>query len=188
MPWLVTLQQASDALLAIGCMSIGSVMVWIYAIGRRPREVPSRALIWSLGVLLVVSGLLQFTTALVARPADRQASISLLASISCWAAALALARSTATLPAASHVEGIEREIAERQRAEAALLNSEAAARKLAEADARKNEFLAMLGHELRNPLAPIRNAVKVSRSRGSPAGRYAFSASRSMSRPLWPTL
>jgi hypothetical protein len=76
MPWLVTLQQASDALLAIGCMSIGSVMVWIYAIGRRPREVPSRALIWSLGVLLVVSGLLQFTTALVARPADRQASIS----------------------------------------------------------------------------------------------------------------
>jgi PAS domain S-box-containing protein len=29
------------------------------------------------------------------------------------------------------------------------------------ADRRKNEFLAMLGHELRNPLAPIRNAVQV---------------------------
>jgi PAS domain S-box-containing protein len=29
------------------------------------------------------------------------------------------------------------------------------------ADHRKNEFLAMLGHELRNPLAPIRNAVQV---------------------------
>ena len=26
------------------------------------------------------------------------------------------------------------------------------------ADQRKDEFLAMLGHELRNPLAPIRNA------------------------------
>jgi PAS domain S-box-containing protein len=30
---------------------------------------------------------------------------------------------------------------------------------LAEADRQKNEFLAMLGHELRNPLAPMRNAV-----------------------------
>jgi PAS domain S-box-containing protein len=30
-----------------------------------------------------------------------------------------------------------------------------------EADKRKNEFLAMLAHELRNPLAPIRNAVQI---------------------------
>src|SRR5262249_45308841 len=30
-----------------------------------------------------------------------------------------------------------------------------------EADRRKDEFLAMLAHELRNPLAPIRNAVEV---------------------------
>ncbi len=34
---------------------------------------------------------------------------------------------------------------------------------LAEADQRKNEFLAMLAHELRNPLAPIRNAAQVLR-------------------------
>jgi PAS domain S-box-containing protein len=33
--------------------------------------------------------------------------------------------------------------------------------KLREADRRKDEFLAMLAHELRNPLAPIRNAVEV---------------------------
>jgi signal transduction histidine kinase/ActR/RegA family two-component response regulator len=32
---------------------------------------------------------------------------------------------------------------------------------LVEADQRKDEFLAMLGHELRNPLAPIRNAAHV---------------------------
>jgi PAS domain S-box-containing protein len=32
---------------------------------------------------------------------------------------------------------------------------------LREADRRKDEFLAMLAHELRNPLAPIRNAVQV---------------------------
>jgi len=33
-----------------------------------------------------------------------------------------------------------------------------------EADRRKNEFLAMLAHELRNPLAPIRNAVHIMQS------------------------
>jgi signal transduction histidine kinase len=32
-------------------------------------------------------------------------------------------------------------------------------RELREADCQKNEFLAMLGHELRNPLTPLRNAV-----------------------------
>ena len=41
------------------------------------------------------------------------------------------------------------------------------ATELGEADARKNEFLAMLGHELRNPLAPIRNAVKIMKQRSS---------------------
>jgi signal transduction histidine kinase/DNA-binding response OmpR family regulator len=35
------------------------------------------------------------------------------------------------------------------------------------ADAHKNEFLSMLAHELRNPLAPIRNAVQILRMRGS---------------------
>ena len=36
---------------------------------------------------------------------------------------------------------------------------------LSEADRRKNEFLAMLAHELRNPLAPISNAVRALRAR-----------------------
>ncbi len=39
-------------------------------------------------------------------------------------------------------------------------------RDVQEADRRKNEFLAMLAHELRNPLAPIRNAVQILRLRG----------------------
>jgi PAS domain S-box-containing protein len=37
---------------------------------------------------------------------------------------------------------------------------------LREADRRKDEFLAMLAHELRNPLAPIRNAVHILRMAG----------------------
>lgn len=38
---------------------------------------------------------------------------------------------------------------------------------LREADRRKDEFLAVLGHELRNPLAPIHNAVQVLGIRGN---------------------
>ena len=37
-------------------------------------------------------------------------------------------------------------------------------REMQEANRRKDEFLAMLAHELRNPLAPIRNAVEIIRS------------------------
>jgi signal transduction histidine kinase len=75
--------------------------------------------------------------------------------------------------------GTERELAEsRARAREALrrqreLEAEIAERKIAEkerekaqqalrdADRRKDEFLAMLAHELRNPLAPIRNALEM---------------------------
>jgi signal transduction histidine kinase/integral membrane sensor domain MASE1/ActR/RegA family two-component response regulator len=49
---------------------------------------------------------------------------------------------------------------ERRRAEDALRDSE---KQLRESDRRKDEFLAMLAHELRNPLAPLRNAVQVLR-------------------------
>jgi signal transduction histidine kinase len=42
--------------------------------------------------------------------------------------------------------------------------SKAALAALKEADRRKDEFLAMLAHELRNPLAPIRNAVEILRA------------------------
>jgi signal transduction histidine kinase len=41
--------------------------------------------------------------------------------------------------------------------------------RIREADRRKDEFLAMLGHELRNPLAPIRNAVEIMRLSESPS-------------------
>ena len=47
---------------------------------------------------------------------------------------------------------------ERMQAQAAL---RAANQQLVEADQRKNEFLAVLSHELRNPLAPIRNSLYI---------------------------
>lgn len=49
------------------------------------------------------------------------------------------------------LEGIVRDVTKRKEAEDALI----------EADRRKNEFLAVLSHELRNPLSPIRNALYI---------------------------
>ncbi|MGX2040875.1 ATP-binding protein [Methylocaldum sp. MU1018] len=45
---------------------------------------------------------------------------------------------------------------------------------LKEADIRKNEFIAMLGHELRNPLAPIRNAVHLIRKFDAPSPKLQW--------------
>jgi signal transduction histidine kinase len=58
---------------------------------------------------------------------------------------------------------LEQEIALREQLEVELARR---ASELALADRRKDEFLAMLGHELRNPLAPIANAVHVMRMLG----------------------
>src|SRR5204863_151361 len=53
---------------------------------------------------------------------------------------------------------ISHDITDRQRMEETLRLQ---AEELAESNRRKDEFLAMLAHELRNPLAPIRNAVRL---------------------------
>jgi PAS domain S-box-containing protein len=61
---------------------------------------------------------------------------------------------------------VMRDITDRKRAEA----------ELAEANRRKDEFLAMLGHELRNPLAPIMNGLQLLRLEQSisPGGHEAI--------------
>ncbi len=60
---------------------------------------------------------------------------------------------------------------------------------LQEADRRKNEFLAMLAHELRNPLAPMRNALQIMRLKASreiqrPEDKAIQSASAMMERQV----
>ncbi len=61
------------------------------------------------------------------------------------------------------------EITDRKRAEAALRE---ACERLRDADRRKDEFLGMLSHELRNPLAPIRNALYIL-DHAEPTGQQA---------------
>src|SRR5262249_60832770 len=61
----------------------------------------------------------------------------------------------------------------RNRAEGAARQQQMEA--LREAEHRKDEFLAMLGHELRNPLAPIRNALQVLRLRGGEPATVTWS-------------
>jgi signal transduction histidine kinase/CheY-like chemotaxis protein len=60
--------------------------------------------------------------------------------------------------AAVRVAGIDFDITERKKTEAVLR----------EADRKKDEFLAMLAHELRNPLAPIVNAIQIIQAKGPP--------------------
>src|SRR5439155_20684751 len=64
--------------------------------------------------------------------------------------------------------GVSHDITQRKRAEAALR----------EADRRKDEFLALLAHELRNPLAPLRNGLQVMRLAAGDAS--AVSQARAM--------
>ncbi|HEY2155890.1 MAG TPA: ATP-binding protein, partial [Isosphaeraceae bacterium] len=49
-------------------------------------------------------------------------------------------------------------------------------REIREDDRRKNEFLAMLAHELRNPLAPIRNSVKILQQLGLDQGDLGWAS------------
>ena len=68
---------------------------------------------------------------------------------------------------------IFRDVTERRRAEQVLQ----------EADRRKDEFLATLAHELRNPLAPIRNALEIIRLAGDDQ-QAVHQARRTMERQL----
>jgi two-component system CheB/CheR fusion protein len=61
---------------------------------------------------------------------------------------------------------IARDITARKQQEQALI----------EADRRKNEFLAMLAHELRGPLAPVRNSLQIVRAHGHDPAAVAAAA------------
>lgn len=73
------------------------------------------------------------------------------------------------------VAGTTRDVTDRKLTEETLRSNEEElgrqAEELRAADRRKDEFLAMLAHELRNPLAPIKNGLEILRRAGDPAAR-----------------
>ncbi|HEX6704923.1 MAG TPA: response regulator [Albitalea sp.] len=80
-----------------------------------------------------------------------------------WAALEELASRAAIAFENAHLyRSLQSEIIERRAAET----------ELQEANQRKDEFLAMLSHELRNPLAPIRNALEVIRRIAPPDPKF----------------
>lgn len=80
-----------------------------------------------------------------------------------WGALEELAsRAAIAFENANLYRSLQSEIVERRAAEA----------ELQEANQRKDEFLAMLSHELRNPLAPIRNALEVIRRIAPPDPKF----------------
>ncbi|MEZ5964550.1 MAG: response regulator [Planctomycetota bacterium] len=85
---------------------------------------------------------------------------------------LRLSQARAELEAERRRE-LEVEIRERRGAEA---RAQAALARLRDLDRRKDEFLAMLGHELRNPLAPIASAVEVLRLQPDRVDRVRWAA------------
>jgi PAS domain S-box-containing protein len=70
---------------------------------------------------------------------------------------------------------ISRDITQRRQLEDTLLQMTA---DLSDADRRKDEFLALLAHELRNPLAPIRNGLQLLKLAGD--DRQAIEQARAM--------
>lgn len=67
---------------------------------------------------------------------------------------------------------LERRVADRTaELEEAMRKQSDLTQQLQQADRHKDEFLALLGHELRNPLAPVRNAVTMMRMRDQGADR-----------------
>jgi len=75
---------------------------------------------------------------------------------------------------------VSQDVTERKRLEDSLRGL---ASDLSDADRRKNEFLAMLAHELRNPLAPISNAARALRL-GGRDGEELRSASEMLERQV----
>jgi signal transduction histidine kinase len=126
-------------------------------------RVARRAVLYSVAIPLAAGWLV--VRGLAARTYDGPFAVAFLALVVVFTLAVLAGRDALRL---DRVETARRAASEaRDRSERELRRSEEALR---ESDRRKGEFLAMLSHELRNPLAPIRTALHLlDAANGSPA-------------------
>jgi PAS domain S-box-containing protein len=136
--------------------------VWVskpYAdwIGRQPEEIVGQPISDVLGEEAFDRLLPRFRQVLSGEPVRYEEEVNYRGIGPRWVSA----SYTPTVDAAGVVDGwvaVVIDTTERKRLEA----------ELRDADRHKNEFLATLAHELRNPLAPIRNAVEILNAKGTP--------------------
>jgi signal transduction histidine kinase len=95
-------------------------------------------------------------------PAILRSKVAVLVELHCQRLELKRLNDSLT-EANSRLDTANRKLRREKASELAKLNEQLQKtnRKLLEADQRKDDFLAILGHELRNPLAPISNAIEI---------------------------
>ena len=143
----------------------------------RCRDLPFSKIFWLFGAFILACGTTHLMEAIIFWwPAYRLAGlVKLFTAVVSWTTVVALIKVAPQALALRSPKELEREMAERTAdlAEAneslkaevaqrqqAVAEQQRAAEALREADRLKDEFLAILGHELRNPLAGISGAVQ----------------------------
>ena len=82
------------------------------------------------------------------------------------------------------LSGVLSDITDRKRAEESLRRVEEAEEAMREMDRKKDEFIGLLAHELRNPLAPILTSAQLLKRRGSERPELIESAADSIERQV----
>jgi signal transduction histidine kinase/ActR/RegA family two-component response regulator len=181
-PWLGWLHILSD--LGVWSAYLAIPLVLGYFLTHR-KDLPFRKIFVLFGAFILACGTTHLMEAVIFWwPNYRLAgAIKLFTAGVSWATVIALYRVVPGVLAMRTPEELEREIVARQSAQGELQKANAqlemrvqertsdltqvvekltaAEHRLKETDRRKDEFLATLSHELRNPLAPIRHALEV---------------------------
>jgi len=181
-PWLGWLHILSD--LGVWSAYLAIPLVLVYFLLRR-KDLPFRKIFLLFGAFILACGTTHLMEAIIFWwPVYRLAAlIKLLTAVVSWATVISLFRVVPGVLTMRTPEELEREIAARKLAEDTLqrVNTKLeqrvlertaeltkaveklteAERALKDADHRKDEFLATLSHELRNPLTPLRNSLEL---------------------------
>lgn len=142
-------------------MTIPAFLIYIV---RKRKDVPFSFLFWLFGLFILSCGFTHFMGLIVTYyPMYRlDGVIKLITAIASWGTVFALFPVIKRAMLLRSPEQLEEEVKKRTEELAAVNAALAEANEsLKRADQQKNDFLAMLGHELRNPLAPLRTGVDV---------------------------